>query len=393
MTSGYIRSTPNPDAPNAPSRFVYSPISFFAYVLYLLLIPLYVPYLVLVHCSTSRPFPSWTLDRRISTRLGKLQATLLGYWIVPILEDEWSIQPYETYTEAQRKDEILLEVVSLKPVNKECIKGIADVNGVESVKRPGFWITPNGAKGRGGAERTQGEKVILHVHGGGYIRGHPLWTPFPMEIAKATKLRCLSVNYRKTLDGKSSFPAPLLDILSAYIYLTETLHFHSGSIIVLGESAGGHLLLFLSQYLRDLGLSQPGCFILSSPWVDFTLPNTNSSYTLNSSFDQLSPLRLGRAIKSATRYYTDEFKVSSYASPCKMTTGGWNYLAKSETKIYVHYGGRELFHDEIVTLGKSMKSDQVELTVRLDPDGLHTSGMNGPAGEIFKKDLLEMLSK
>ncbi|WVQ67175.1 uncharacterized protein L199_005370 [Kwoniella botswanensis] len=387
--SKFIRPSPDLTAPNGPSHLTYTLITSLAYLLYLIIISIYVPYLIIIHFLTPIPFPSWTLDRRVTTRLNKLWVTLTGWWIPPLPADwdDWKIAPPgEPYIEAQKKGEIEVKVIRLDPVGKEYIKGIAEVEHVKGEVRPGFWIDPLVALSKDGVGE---EKVILHIHGGGYIRGHSLWTPFPMEICKSTSLKCLSVNYRKTLSPSSSFPAPLLDVFSAYFYLTRKLDVPPRNIIVLGESAGAHLALKLSQYLRDLSLPQTGYLILSSPWSDFTL--SYPSYKYNSNYCQLSPIRLGRAVKSATRYLTPEFLGSGYASPAKMVSGGWKYLSEEGTKVYVHYGGRELFRDEIEDLGRGMKRDGVDVRMRLDPDGLHTSGMNGEAGEVFKKDVLEIL--
>ncbi|WWC91547.1 uncharacterized protein L201_006493 [Kwoniella dendrophila CBS 6074] len=400
----YIRFTPDPDGPNAPSPTIYRIIELLTYMIYLGISTMYIPYLVLCHLirKSEEDFPSWTLERRITTRLNKLRVNTLYYWLPPphepvIWDDGLSktIPPEigNAYINARGKGEIELKVIKLNPVKKEYIKGIANIIEVKPVPIAGYWISPPTSAGKSNEVAQQDERVILHIHGGGYIRGHPLWTTFPMEIAKSTKLRCLSVNYRKTLSSDTAFPAPLLDVLSAYLYLIQDLKFNARDIILLGESAGGHLSLFLSQYLNDLGLDQIGYMILSSPWSNFDLsqPYRYKSYLKNSNYCQLSPLRLNRAIKSAARYYNEGFLNSNYASPCKMHINGWNHLKEHRTRVYIHYGGRELFRDECIELANGMKRDGVDVRTRIDPDGLHTSGMNGEAGKIFKKDVLQIL--
>ncbi|OCF39622.1 hypothetical protein I317_06587 [Kwoniella heveanensis CBS 569] len=468
----------DPAAPNAPSRLSYALITYLAYTVYLLILPIYVPYLVFQHYSTPRPFDSWTLSKRLNTRLGKLQVWLVAWWIPPTpkgwdADDDWSWPLLPTsgsaggggaagplavgqgYLDAHTRGLIDIEVVKLRAVDREYIRGFADVEGVSAEDRPGIWITPkakgsavDGSEGgRTGVRKAKkGEKVILHIHGGGYIRGHPLWTPFPMDMAILTQCRCLTVNYRKTLSHATAFPAPLLDVLAAYMHLTQTLEFAPSDVIILAESAGAHLALMLSQYLNDLAASgssgsqeqkgsdapqlpllprQPGCIILSSPWADFTL--SYPSYESNAAYDQLVPIRLRRAVRSATRHYKPGARETRYFSPCKAEPEDWTYLLASKgkgdeggqgqggprtipgatagasgsaeverdsgTKVYVHYGGNELFRDEIVQLGRTMREAGVNIRLREDPEGLHTSGMIGSseAGRIFRKDVLEML--
>ncbi|WVF73147.1 hypothetical protein IAT40_007966 [Kwoniella sp. CBS 6097] len=446
--STLIRPFADSSAPNAPPHLTYTLINYTAYLIYLILIPIYVPYLVIVHYITRRPFDSWTLTKRLNTRLGKLQVYLIAWWIPPPPSgwDDWSIPPSsdhgtgsgDLYLSGQRKGEVEMKVVRLRALDKESgyVRGFADVRGqtVTSEVRPGFWISPKDSRGKGDEPAQKGERVILHIHGGGYIRGHPLWTPFPMGIAVLTRYRCLTVNYRKTLSPTTAFPAPLLDVLAAYIHLTRILKFEPADIIILAESAGAHLALILSQYLNDLkhtqssqstinpthggekvmqDLGQPGWIVLSSPWTDFTL--SQPSYEYNASYDQLVPLRLRRAVQSATRHYNPQARGNRYFSPCRAQLEDWKYLlgrpkwqdggggladsgkgrqgGQGGTKVYVHYGGKELFRDEIVQLGQKMKEAGVNIRMREDLEGLHTSGMiaSTEAGRIFRKDLLEML--
>ncbi|WWC64401.1 uncharacterized protein I303_107011 [Kwoniella dejecticola CBS 10117] len=395
--SRYIRSLPTADssAPNAPSLGNYKLIIACTNLVYFALSPFAVLCLTLLYVLEPRPFPSWTLSRQISTGLAKLSQCISGWWIPPPPEDwdDWGISPPgQSFLDAQVRRLVSLKVITLQPVDKKYIIGIADVQGVQSVQRAGFWISPRASLRRNDEPAKKGEKVIMHIHGGGYIRGHPMWTTFPMDIANATGLRCLSVNYRKTLSASTAFPAPLLDVLAGYLYLTQTLGFSPRDVIILGESAGAHLALFLSQYLRDLGLPQAGYLFLSSPWADFTLTYANSQTQIRKAYCHLTPFRLRRAVKSAMRYYTPSFLDAGYASPAKMISGGWDYLVKEQVRVYVHYGGKELFCVEIEALGKGLKGDGVDVRMRLDPNGVHTSAMSGEAGEVFKKDVLEILS-
>ncbi|KAG0699435.1 hypothetical protein DFH29DRAFT_781653, partial [Suillus ampliporus] len=47
----------------------------------------------------------------------------------------------------------------------------------------------------------------------------------------------------------NGFPAQLVDALSGLYYLTQTLGFAAENIIVVGDSAGGHLAITLCRYL------------------------------------------------------------------------------------------------------------------------------------------------
>lgn len=89
----------------------------------------------------------------------------------------------------------------------------------------------------------------------------------------------LSVEYRKA--GTASWPAPLLDAITAWHYLVDELHFAPNDIVIVGESAGSHLTLSLTRYLIEQARASapegiappaqlPAANILLAPWADLT---------------------------------------------------------------------------------------------------------------------------
>jgi acetyl esterase/lipase len=68
-------------------------------------------------------------------------------------------------------------------------KGMTVCPGIEAVTRPGFWVSPNNLPRRDDEKAGEGEKVILHLHGGGYVRGHPLWIDAPHGFALTLRQR------------------------------------------------------------------------------------------------------------------------------------------------------------------------------------------------------------
>lgn len=166
-----------------------------------------------------------------------------------------------------------------------------------------------------------------------------------------------ATNYRKCLSDSTAYPAPLLDALSAYTYLLKT--YDATEITFTGDSAGAHLCLFMSRYLREVNLPQPGSMGLISPWSDFH--PTYSSYTRHGWWDILHPKRLEKAIRSTTRWYTESTKSSVWFSPAKAVTGDWTYLRDSGVQMHLTLGTRELFEDEIRALYDGMMRDGVHV--------------------------------
>jgi acetyl esterase/lipase len=122
--------------------------------------------------------------------------------------------------------------------------------------------------------REPGDPVMLHFHGGGYLCGTAAETDLTSSIAKSLVIHSpvhhiLSVDYR--LAPKAPWPLPLLDAISSYWYLLQQ-GIEESDIIVVGDSAGGHLGMALVRWLRDegpgLGLNGPRGLVLMSPWCD-----------------------------------------------------------------------------------------------------------------------------
>lgn len=129
-----------------------------------------------------------------------------------------------------------------------------DVGGV-----PAEWqIIPNAEKG----------KVILYFHGGGMVLMSPkTHRHLTIEIAKLTKMRVLSVDYR--LAPEHPFPAGLEDCVKAYNWLLSQ-GFKSENLVIAGDSAGGNLTLATLIKLRDEGIPLPAGAVVLSPAIDYT---------------------------------------------------------------------------------------------------------------------------
>lgn len=121
---------------------------------------------------------------------------------------------------------------------------------------------------------------MLHFHGGGYLCGTAAETDLTssicMRLASSSPVdHVLSVDYR--LAPTAPWPLPLLDAISAYHHLVHDQGVAEKDILLVGDSAGGHLALALARYLRDegkvLGLAGPKALVLMSPWVDVGFSN------------------------------------------------------------------------------------------------------------------------
>jgi epsilon-lactone hydrolase len=119
------------------------------------------------------------------------------------------------------------------------------------------WIIP---------EKPIEGKVLLYIHGGGFISGscktHRMHVA---KFAKGSQLKSLLFDYR--LAPEHPFPAGLEDCVTAYKWLLRE-GYKPQDIVVGGESAGGTLTLSLLLALKDQRISMPKAAFSISPVTD-----------------------------------------------------------------------------------------------------------------------------
>lgn len=128
-----------------------------------------------------------------------------------------------------------------------------------------------------GADR---DGVILYLHGGGYVVGSArtganLATP----LSRRSRVPAVSLEYRRA--PEHPFPAAIDDALAAYKELLGS----GRPIVLVGDSAGGGLVLATLLAARREGLPLPVAAIVFSPWVDLTL--SGESMDTRGDFDPL----------------------------------------------------------------------------------------------------------
>ncbi|HUC19229.1 MAG TPA: alpha/beta hydrolase [Acetobacteraceae bacterium] len=118
-------------------------------------------------------------------------------------------------------------------------------------------------------EAADPSRVILFLHGGGYISGSlASHRHMIAEAGRQARARTLALHYR--LAPEHPFPAALEDSLAAYRFLLAS-GFAPARIALAGESAGGGLALATLISLRDAGLALPAAVWLASPWTDLEM--------------------------------------------------------------------------------------------------------------------------
>lgn len=295
-----------------------------------------LPFLIAYYAFRSlRQHHSWTLRQAICTDLMK---RYLHHLTVLELGEILSLAP-------KREGE---RFVRIDPVSEESVTSPLKDPGVHPIQTGGTWFPskPDSA-------RLDKEKVILHLHGGGFVLGdgreQSMGTPVK-TLMKHVNAKVFSLQYRISADPDCPFPAALQDAFAAYRYLLNH-GIASDRIVLSGDSAGGNLALALLRYLSEEQdeVPQPAATLLFSPWLDLkaALSLKPSETHRNAAADYLTPIMLRWGAKAYSPRITDADH--AYISPI-------GHPFKCGVPLFIHVCGLEIFRDDIIGFARAMEA-------------------------------------
>lgn len=223
----------------------------------------------------------------------------------------------------------------------------------------GYWIC------RGPLNRTQtlvgSGKVILHIHGGGYVSGHPLGSLAQLlRVAELAAEEHVSVGIfaiQYSLGPQAKIPQQAKEAVAAYLYLLDEMQIAPCNIILEGDSAGGHLVLSLLQQLAHNNLPRPGGSILIYPWVN--LENSGNSFRRNCYRDILTKAGLDHA-RDQIMGPDGRYKFShliDFSKPM-LGTRSWREILP---KTWVSTGVHDCLVDDIVAFVRNARLDGADV--------------------------------
>jgi len=260
----------------------------------------------------------------------------------------------------------------MKQMNKRLPVERFDIEGL-----PAAWIRPEGADEK---------KIVIHLHGGGYVTGYVdshLMMCVPM--AKTLQRKMLMPEYR--LAPANPFPAALEDALKAYRWLLAQ-GTDPRDIVLSGDSAGGGLALATALALRDAGDPLPAALICVSPWADLT--HKGKSHITNAKSETI--LRMDM-LSTWALLYTDASNLTNpLVSPVYADLRGL-------PPLLIQVGRDEILLDDSITLAEKAKSAGVDVTLRIWDDMWHAWPVLGElipeSGMAFEemKEFVDSLEK
>ena len=188
--------------------------------------------------------------------------------------------------------------------------------------------------------------IILHIHGGGFITLSPIYHEnYLRKIVNKTGIASLSVNYR--FSPEYSFPSALDDIYQIYTWLIENgendLNLKIKNIILLGDSAGGNLILSLVYILLIRGIKLPNLIILAYPAVKMNIIPLSLSY-INSIYDPMLNYNLLDFCRKSYLGENNTEDMNPFISPIYMD----NKILKHLPKIKIYGGTGDPLMDDYV---------------------------------------------
>jgi acetyl esterase/lipase len=226
-----------------------------------------------------------------------------------------------------------------------------NITPVVQPKFRGRWFAPKDA---------QTSVTALYLHGGGYSFYPRAYEYFIALITLAAKTRTLALNYRLTPEHR--FPAQLDDAMAAYRWLLKS-GADPASLVVAGDSAGGHLALTLLLAIRDAKLPQPALAIALSPPTD-----ADTSGLRDQGSDWID--------KAALTQWTDWFcdpaqRRDALVSPLYADL-------RDLAPIYIQAGRAEILFDNIQAFADWGKNQSADIVFESWADMNHDFQMFGP---------------
>lgn len=212
---------------------------------------------------------------------------------------------------------------------------------------PGTWVRP---------ARVTSPAVLLYFHGGGYAFDGSMTDDFAALLADATGAPLFKLAYRLT--PEHPHPCQQEDALAAVRWLLDTVP--PDRLVLVGDSAGGHLALMTLIAMRAAGLPQPALAVGLSPWTD--IAPSGASYTANDRFDIVAGWMATRFGEWLTGDRVAEMR-EELSPVCHDFTG----LAP----LYLQAGGKEVLVDMIRGFARGQSAAGARITLDVWPDMTH----------------------
>jgi len=201
--------------------------------------------------------------------------------------------------------------------------------------------------------------VILYAHGGGYTCGGLAYARIlAAKLAVSTGFSVVSFEYRLAPENK--YPAALEDGMKVWEHLM-TFGYGARQILLAGDSAGGNLVLCMTQKLIKEDRIPPRCLLLFSPWTDMT--SSHESYKTYKDKDPILTIDYVNGVRDAY--------IGQGQDPADSKFSPLNGDFNSFPPTLIMVGKNEILLDDSVQLQKRIHKAGGNAVIDIEKDGWH----------------------
>lgn len=201
-------------------------------------------------------------------------------------------------------------------------------------------------------------RIGIWLHGGGYVfgsqRSHGAMVA---EGARAAGIPILHPQYRRAPEHQ--FPAALEDAVSVYAGVLDEGH-PPDRVVMIGDSAGGGLVLATVLAARDRGLPVPRAVACVSPWAD--LACTGETFRTLADDDPMVSTSVAFRVRDA--YLAGGDPRMPYASPLYGDVRGF-------PATLIQVGERELLRSDAERFAAKLAAAGSPVTLEVWPGMVH----------------------
>ena len=246
--------------------------------------------------------------------------------------------------EAARKSETDAVARIKTPANVTVRKG--ELGGI-----PAQWISGNG---------NREDSIVLYIHGGGFLTGSTdARKGFTFYVAGKLGLNLVSIDYR--LAPEHPFPAGPEDCFAAYTALLSS--YPADKILLLGESAGGSLVLSLLLQIKEKKYPLPAAAFAIAPCVQYD--RVLDSYQDNLSTDCIVSNLSDEVCAEYLRSWDKKVLTNPIAAPYY-----GDYTGCPPVELWV--SDSEVLRDDSYILFEKLKEQQVPVRLYVRSGMMHT---------------------
>ncbi|MEJ6397373.1 alpha/beta hydrolase [Yoonia sp. 208BN28-4] len=209
---------------------------------------------------------------------------------------------------------------------------------------------------------AQTRGTLLYLHGGAFMIGNlRQYRHLVAHLGHKSGQRAVFVDYR--MAPEDPYPAALDDAFTAYqATLADP---DSGPITLVGDSAGGNLVLALVLRIKAAGLPMPAAVVAFSPIVDLRL--INPSLTANAKSDHLVPMSWGR--RGVVAYLNGHSADDPFVSPLLGDFTG-------APPVLIQYDTTEVLYDDGRMMAQHLRDAGVDVTEQTQTGCTHVWQLN-----------------